>query len=101
MLLYFHFIEILACSFSFLVATNVGLYSLFQIGESKYPFPFESVAGANGVVYVTPKDLKLHTKLIYTNNPNPIPKNPAINPSSTKANLKYLNQELQMKKYQS
>ena len=46
----FHFIEILSCSLGFSVDIYGGLYSLFQIGESKYPFPLLSVTGANGVV---------------------------------------------------
>ena len=48
------------------------------------------LAGANGDINETPKDLMLQRSEIYINNPKLIPKNPAINPNKIKANLKYL-----------
>lgn len=39
---------------------------------------------------LTPKDFILQNTEIYTNKPNPIPKNPQVNPNKIKINLKYL-----------
>lgn len=54
----------------------------------KYEFPFEFVAGANGVINGIPNDLTLHSIETYTSIPIEIPKKPAIYPSRINTNLK-------------
>jgi len=78
MLLFFHSILILPCEYFFLGLTILERFSLFHIGGKKYDVNVRLLlCKIYGVVYGQPNDFKLHKRIICTNNPAAIPKNPA------------------------
>lgn len=66
-----------SCFFGLLVFRKLLLFSVFHIGERKYPKLSEVEVGEKGLKYETPKELILASIAKCITSPKAIPKNPA------------------------